>query len=119
MAYSKVRQLVVVVVASALCVESGQATAAAQVPILEATRARVRALYVGSFAVEIRLVDGTGLQGRIIRADADAFIVKEEKTGREVPLQYDQVVEIRKTGLPGNAKRAIAAASATSSRATP
>jgi hypothetical protein len=103
------RKLVIVIVAAVLCFEPLRETAEAQAPIVEATRARVRALHASGSATELTLVDGASLRARIIRADADSFLVKEEKTGREVLLQYAQLVEIRKTGLPGNTKRAIAA----------
>ena len=100
-----IRKLVIVVVAAAFCVEPWRGTAEAQAPIVEGTRARVQALYESASAVEIVLEDGAGLRGRIIRADADAFIVKEEKTARELALQYREVLEIRKTGLTGQYKK--------------
>ena len=104
------RKLVVVIVAAALCFESTPGTAAAQAPIVEATRVRVRAVQASGSPIEITLVDGTRLRGRIIRADDDSFALSEEKTKREVPLQYAQVIEVKKSGLSGNTKRAIALA---------
>jgi hypothetical protein len=104
------RKQVVVIVATALCFESMPGTAAAQAPIVEATRVRVRTVQASGSRIEITLVGGTRLRGRVIRGDDDSFTLSEEKTKREVPLQYAQVIEVKKSGLSGNTKRAIALA---------
>jgi hypothetical protein len=105
------QKLVVDMVAAALCVELMVGAVAAQTPIAEATRARVRALQASRSAIETILVDGTMIRGRIITADDDSFTMGEEKTNREVGLRYAQVLEVKKRSwLSGNTKAGIAAA---------
>jgi hypothetical protein len=104
------RKLVAVIVAFVFCLPPMLGTAAAQAPIVEATRARVRALQASGSSIEITLVEGTRLRGRIVKADDESFTIGEEKTDREVALQYAQVIDVKKSGgLSGNTKRAIAA----------
>ena len=79
--FNVARKLVVVVVAAALCFES-TVEAAAQAPIQEATRVRVRALQASGDRIEITLVDRTILRGRIIRTEDDFFTLSEEKACR-------------------------------------
>ena len=104
------RKRVVMIIVAALCVEPLSGTAVAQAPIPEATRARVRALQASGDRIEITLVDRTILRGRIIETANDSFTIGEEKTNREVALQYGQVMEVKKwegSGLSNSARAAI------------
>ena len=104
------RKLVATIIVAALWVEPLSGTAVAQAPIPEATRARVRALQASGDRIEITLVDRTILRGRIIETANDSFTIGEEKTNREVALQYGQVMEVKKwevTGLSDSARAAI------------
>ena len=68
---------------------------------------RVRALQASGDRIEITLVDRTILRGRIIETANDSFTICEEKTNREVALQYGQVMEVKKwegSGLSNSAK---------------
>ena len=100
------RQLVVVIVSAGLCFESMPKTAAAQAPILEATRARVRALQASRDQIEITLVDRTTVRGLIIGTDDDSFTIGEEKTNRKVTLRYEQVLEVKRWRGPGFSRKA-------------
>ena len=103
------RTLAMIAIAAALFVEPLRATLQTQPPIVEATRARVRALQASNSRVEITRLDGTRLRGRIIQSDDDSLTVLEEKPSREVGLQYAQVMEIKKIRLSSNTKTAIVA----------
>ena len=104
------RKRVVMIIVAALCIEPLSGTAVSQAPIPEATRARVRALQASGDRIEITLVDRTILRGRIIETANDSFTIGEEKTNREVALQYGQVMEVKKwegSGLSNSARAAI------------
>lgn len=107
----QIERTLVGVMVAALCVELMVGATAAQAPIAEATRARVRALQASRSAIETILVDGRMIRGRIMTADDDSFTMGEEKTNRVVALRYAQVLEVKKKrGLSGNTKAGIAAA---------
>jgi hypothetical protein len=98
-------KLAVLIVTAALCSDWLTGMAFAQAPI-EGTRARVRALQTSNDRIEMTLVDRTTLRGRIIATGDDSFTIGEEKTNREVTLQYRQVMEVKKWKGPGLSRRA-------------
>lgn len=99
-------KLAALIVTAALCSDSLAGMAFAQAPIEVGTRARVRALQTSNDPIEITLVDRTTLRGRIIATGDDSFAIGEEKTNREIALQYRQVMEVRKWKGPGHSRGA-------------
>ncbi|HSR09755.1 MAG TPA: hypothetical protein VLM42_21675 [Bryobacteraceae bacterium] len=71
---------------------------------VDAIKARFRELRADAAEVRIKLADGAKLSGSILRLEADTFTIVQEKTGQERTLQYAQVTEVKKKGLPRGAK---------------
>ncbi|MGH9145559.1 MAG: hypothetical protein ACRD1Q_02535 [Vicinamibacterales bacterium] len=62
------------------------------------TRARLMAPHQKGEPVRVQLADGTSLEGRIIRLEAETFIIRHEKTGEEINVPYAQVTEMSTNG---------------------
>lgn len=76
----------------------------------EEVRAKVARLGVGEKArVEVRLRDGTKLEGYVSRAGEQSFDLTEEGTGVRVEVDYADVTQVRKRsrGLSGATKALI------------
>lgn len=78
---------------------------------VEKVKAGVRALGTGADAkVKIKLRDNRKLKGYISRADEDAFIAVEEKSGEENIVSYEDVKQIKGNNLSTNTKVIIGVA---------
>jgi hypothetical protein len=64
-------------------------------------RDRVMQLRAQDSRAMVTLIDGTVLQGRVIRVEENSFVLNEESTSKEVPVAFAQVKEMRKKGLAG------------------
>ena len=108
------RKFMAVFMAATLCVlamaEPSLAQTEPQSRDVQSLEARVRELQAKGSKIQVKLVDGTELQGQIIRVEADSFSVRQEKTDQEVALQYAQVTEVTKKGLSLGRKVAVIAA---------
>jgi sRNA-binding regulator protein Hfq len=69
-----------------------------------------RRLREGKEKVNVRLVDGTRLKGRISSAGDQTFTLLEEKTGQSTTVPYDRVAEVKGTGMSSGKKIGIIAA---------
>jgi hypothetical protein len=96
-------RLAVLLLAGAVSVLSTHA----EPPSANTPEARVRELQAKSSEVKVTLWDNTVLQGRILRAEADSFTIRQRRTGQQVAIQYAQVKEVKKSGLPRRAKAVL------------
>jgi len=108
------RKFMAVFMAATLCVlamaEPLLAQTEPQSRDVQSLEARVRELQAKGSKIQVKLADGTELQGQIIRVEADSFSVRQEKTDQEVAIQYAQVTEVTKKGLSLGRKIAVIAA---------
>jgi len=92
------RKFMAVFMAATLCVlamaEPSLAQTESQSRDVKSLEARVRELQATGSKIQVELADGTALQGRIIRAEADSFTIRQEKTDQEVAFQYGQVTQV-------------------------
>jgi hypothetical protein len=66
---------------------------------VEALKIKAHELHAKGDAVQIKLLDGTTVQGRILRVDDHSFTFRQKKPAQEVVMQYTGVTEIKKKGL--------------------
>ena len=79
--------------------QSAQAQAGRDTDAAARARVKVEKLGMGSDArVEIKLLDGTKLNGYVSAKEQDSFTVTDRKTGASSVVRYAEVSEVKKSG---------------------